>query len=1161
MKRLVPLAVFVFVGVMGGAGFAGPPVTHPISTAPRRGDGPTPRQGAGGFGSYGDEPPLPISKAQEGADGGALYSRDVNRFLCVAGEESGKTWLGTLLGIKCVDKAAGVVRHYGPREGLPGGRVAAIAAEGNEAWCIVERRPGDGPVNASKGVVFHLCAFQPEKNRWTTLRDVAGASPQTPVSYDGNHLTHPARPQARVGKLLVVFTIGGEGAAQEIAAYVWDRRKARLETIPWETGLRADNAALSVWFADFEANEAGLWLGTNAGLLRYDMTGNGAGAWRRELPNQAVTLGAMAKDGSVWAVTTPRSSQAGQQFTPDSWKLYRIKTQGSADVQDRTPPPLKSEFRTPEGATVFLDAERARENVFPLAITAEKDGTLWLTQARSGGSDFTSGPHDAWRRRDAQTGMWTRYAMVAPAQPFSFGQATALQEMTPSGEVRENVSLSVIADAALRPLALHREGFSASDVYYVIDRGGHPVDGGSPEDGRAGFYVRRRFPAWLCAEDAPAETRSPGANVPNGRGGLGPTPDPAGPDGKVWVMDMAGTSLLNLPDAAIPASLREARLRGYFTTPSPEIAETPTIRRYSPPAGQKVFLRPDVGGLVAADQGGDILFMVTQNSSLFSLETRSGIFRRLAVPREGVLLSRYNPPLASEEGYLLLSSPNSSDPSVLRYDVKTDSFRIALTPSFGSRAVGVAPNGGMWLAQNDGRLVFQPPDGADAPPVPLQNTGNAVTFSATGFLGWMRLNDGTLEGYDVERRRATPPLKLTVPDPSSPLRLIADSAGGAFVANGDGVGAAYHYDRERNVWEIAAPPLPALSPLDNSSLHFGPVLAQADEGQLWILADARFLYRYDRRTTTWDKGTPLPEVLRGGSSSYNYLGVVSAENGKAIYIGGQGGLWRFDQHGHSWTELTLPVSVPSAARNNGGNEASMATAMGVGSEAIFTLWRHNSGVNFAARLDRKTAEWTFYEETKGFPERDTGMRLIAAGAGAWLIHGTGTYFFDAGANRWRLMFAPGEVGPSQSGERIPPAALPALRPEKARIADIIADPATGDWLVLTNPEPSAKESVPLLFRFDRNGLLKGRSAAPGSDNPYRAPLGYSLLRDRETVLVASSVGVFRVPAGIEGAIWTRVSAPSGLTASFTPTYLRRAANGRGLYVMNEDYVSYWPDEK
>jgi hypothetical protein len=134
------------------------------------------------------EKPTPLSEAARLSDGSVLYSRDVNRILCMAERGTGiqrETWLGTRSGVKCIDRKAGVVRHYTRRDGLPGDTIVALAADRDGVWCLVTgsptREPGGGaPVPPPTA---YICALDAAAGRWNTLRDVPGTSASSPSGY------------------------------------------------------------------------------------------------------------------------------------------------------------------------------------------------------------------------------------------------------------------------------------------------------------------------------------------------------------------------------------------------------------------------------------------------------------------------------------------------------------------------------------------------------------------------------------------------------------------------------------------------------------------------------------------------------------------------------------------------------------------------------------------------------------------------------------------------------------------------------------------------------------------------------------------------------------------------------------------------------------------
>jgi hypothetical protein len=1141
------------------------------------------------------EPSLPLSKVLAEANGSTIYSREVNRSLCAATDsQTQRTWLGNALGLKLVDARANTVFHYGERDGLPQGSVVAIgAAASGEAWCVVEGRPDQDAVQKNPvggTAAFRLCAFRPSDGKWKLLRTItpaanaynrgdAGYSGGYP--YEGNRefLQQAGRPRIAVGPDSVIFTIGMMGASDEAAAYRWDRRTKSLEPLPWDAGLRADNRSLFSTFVATDARDGGLWLGTNAGLLyRAGTRGKTADAsWTRVLPDQIIGEGAAAvRDGGVWVVTMPRPTNESPYGSPaqnQAWKLFRVAGATAGQVREETPPapPDETANGVPTMPRPFPPAGPNRS--VPVAVTTDERGALWLTQMGTGSRDmgFGRGALDAWWQRDAGASAWARFEMRAPGGPgFGMLQSPVLHQTTASGEQHNSVSQSLLPDAAVRPLALSPR--NTIRYGYAVASGGYTV-GGTPEDARTVYWLRRRFPAWICPDDLKDTPGDPLVLDPARRASASPYglhPDPYGAEGMVWLMDRMGTTLLQGPRTALPEEIVRSRSRGYYqASPGDDPLTNPKIEKYPLPAGSTIQVRPSVDAMAAGATG---LFLAIQSRDLYAFNSKDGTFTRVPLPRSGMFPTRYNPPVAGRDGEVILSSPNSSESQVVSFRPKEGSFRTLTDPGTNRRVFAVAPNGGLWIVGNPSPVLFQPPGAAEATPLPVTGTeprrGTPLAAAATGYIGWYSSDGNTLFGYDIERRRATPTIDVRKQQgyDSRQLKVVTDGRGGAYVASENGTASVYHYDREKNAWEIAAPPLPAIAPTPNdSSIHLAPVLVAGGDREFWVLADARYLIRYDRRKKAWGAPVPLPQPLRGGSSSDSDQSVAVAEGGNAFYIAGRGGLWRYGPRENRWTEKTMTVKIPAPEQNTGmASNGARLTALAFTPESVFTVWNlNNGGANFAARLDRRTKKWSLYDESRGFPERNMGMRLVGtgSGSGAWLIQGSETYFFDAKADLWRLAFgSPSDRAP-QIGERIPPAALAKGRVTQAddtgdyRVADIVSDPGTGDSFVLATPQTYTPESRSVVFRCDGTGRIIARAAAP-TPLSQLGPTGYSLLADQGGVLIASSKGVYRA-FGAASAAWSPVAPPDGFTLPATVTRLQRGKDDRGLYVMNNDTVAYW----
>lgn len=1167
---------------------------HPISSAPRAGDGATvdPRQGF-----YGSriEPPLPISKVMASVAGSTLYSREVNRSLCAATDRrTQKTWLGNALGLKLVDARAGMVLHYGEQDGLPAGRVVAVGADDTgAAWCIVESRipPPTAPPSEGDRTLgatgFRFCAFEPNCGTWTVLRTVTPTSNPYNSSgtyYDGSYqsgdnrevLAQAGRPQVAVDSDRVTFTVGIAGASDDAAAYQLDRKTRIVRTVAWDEGLRADNRLLFATFVVSDPVKGGVWLGSNAGLLFRPTSSNDPDApWSRQLADQVIVEGtAAATRGGVWVVTAPRQNN-DRQYRPSgsgarsAWKLFRVGGTGHSDVTEETPPlpaPNTSNGRTINGRSFPGPVSNVS---LPVAVIVEDDGAVWLTQrsmaAQSMG--YPQSGFEAWWRRDAGAPAWTRYEMRSQNDPtFSMGVPPTLYETLPSGETHGNVSMTQLSDAAVRPLTL------------ALLR----TDGGRQEETRVAYWLRRRFPSWICPDDV-AEKLGDGVVDPLRRTSTayGIFDDPYGAAGMGWLMDKQGTTLLHMQRSAIPEDLLRARTLGYYQSSASDAAVTdPKIEKYPIPVGQTVKVRPNIDAMVSA---GKNLYLAIQSRDLVAFNPAEGKFTPIPLRISGIYPSRYNPPVGVSDGGVIVSTPNSSESQVLKFQTADGGFRVLATPPNGSRVFGIAPNGGFFILTRDKRILFQLKEVATPIPLPAESpiTGNVTPpgVAATDYIVWYYKDDGSVAGYDIERQRAVPTLSMRRQNGygNQYLRIVGDGHGGAFIASENEAASVYHYDRERNVWEAATPPLlPVTAEPKDSFIHLPPVIVSGNSSEIWLLADARYLIRYDRRRKSWGVPVSVPLAIRGGNSSDNDQSVTTAEEGKSIYVAGHGGLWCYGVKENRWTEKRMPVAIPGRDSTLGINaESAQLTALALSPTSVWTIWNlNNGGPSFAARLDRTTKQWSVYDELKGFPERNIGMRLIAGtkGSGAWLIQNNETYFFDAGRDVWRLAFGRPSERPSQVGEQVPDVAVAQGKAAQSegmgnvRVADIVIDPKTGDYFVLANRDTysqnnlqdAAQPSPPssMVLRCDPNGRIIARSESPSGAAAYTT--GYSLLADNGPVLIASSRGVYRA-FGAGSGDWTQVAPPSGLSVPTMVTRLYREAQGKGLYVINNDTVAFWEE--
>jgi hypothetical protein len=95
----------------------------------------------------------------------SFYSADANVIRGYALAPDMSTWLATDGGVKKISQTGGLDRLYTMCDGLPSNRIRAIAADGDDVWCIAYS-------DASYDSKCCFCHLGPADSKWQTLRTV-----------------------------------------------------------------------------------------------------------------------------------------------------------------------------------------------------------------------------------------------------------------------------------------------------------------------------------------------------------------------------------------------------------------------------------------------------------------------------------------------------------------------------------------------------------------------------------------------------------------------------------------------------------------------------------------------------------------------------------------------------------------------------------------------------------------------------------------------------------------------------------------------------------------------------------------------------------------------------------------------------------------------------
>ena len=234
-------------------------------------------------------------------------SEDVNTFVCSL-ETPEVTWLGTLCGVKRLDKRSKTVRHYTALDGLPSNHTLSLGACDGEIYCTT-RSEYPPSLDNSKYDRFNvrLCLkvsrFDSKLERWETVAQNEIASPQF-VNVIENRMN-----------LTVSLDFNGELSAL-VTPLEGGETKKFVYSIP---GVKKNHIS----YAHSDSN--GLWAGTDIGLFHYDFKSK---HWNRLLTNLLVGAGCSDEDGSLWLTTKKsepfKTDDRGNETSVFHWDITHV---------------------------------------------------------------------------------------------------------------------------------------------------------------------------------------------------------------------------------------------------------------------------------------------------------------------------------------------------------------------------------------------------------------------------------------------------------------------------------------------------------------------------------------------------------------------------------------------------------------------------------------------------------------------------------------------------------------------------------------------------------------------------------------------------------------------------------------------------------------------
>lgn len=811
-------------------------------------------------------------------------------------------------------------------------------------------------------------------------------------------------------------------------------------------------------------------------------------------------------DASVWDRLSPFGISGGvaSKNGDTLWLAGLLRASGSSRETLRL---LRLRPATNGAPDVFAAPEQQRglADVFgPLALTLDAAGGVWLLT----GTGSWNTPVPSFHRFDPRTGGWrwnVGQDLDARGRPLPRISA-ADGERLPNAVLR----LAVVAGAGLAP-----------DV------------------------VARRLPGWICSEanNLPGAVRSAvDAATPGAKTAAPVWREPAGgrSSGGAWTVAAGGGAL-------------ERRTKGQeerVALPDRPIAVTPPVQ--------------------AMALAGDFLFTRQENTLRgYHLPSRTWTVV-FDLPKNDPQTSYFEDALVGDAQSLWIRH----GANVLRYDTAT---RALVSVHRGERSETLTPRP-LILPDAAGKRVLLLPRGAGlypAPPLPNAQAGEeslSAPAALAGGLLWSHgqswdTNDSAgytqIAGYDPKTGAPrSAPLRFRFraarvsfcADEQNDVYVLPGSWNGAPPPTGGEESSIRRYDARENRWSVVAPAPPA----DRAGLpdpFFQYALVSVNKERIWVASKNRpRLWEYDRSAGRWQAHAAPASGRFIGSGETTVL-----QSGAAFFLGGPGGLWRFDLGTQTWARL--PVTG-SAAR-----DLRIIHVAG-DAQAVWTLCasRAPSGQVFAARWDRRTRAWTLWDTASGFPERGFPHRLTPAGDGsAWVIAGgygdpsAGAYRFDPATGRWQR----------------PTDALLAGVAEKNDLfvhVDDIGVNAAGVWLLASAAWTTARAEranyrlplpprIPGLARYDR---------ASGTWEPIETPPGAGklLLVEPGALYVAGTNGLFRLDSARAEpprtarprAAWRALQAPAGFPTPALLVWNRLLRSDPGaLYLADRDTVLCYRD--
>jgi hypothetical protein len=921
---------------------------------------------------------LPLTLVGE-RDGRRIYTRLVNEVTChhFAGNSNGSIeWVGTGYGIKRIDKKRGEVRLYTPEDGLPGAHIWRIVGDTKEAFALVWQPNG--------GLAF--CRLNTKTDTWETVYSLT--PPPSPNGYNYNNYGEmpQGRAQLVLHKEIVVFTWGtavmeGNNSEETALYYVYERRTKKLNPMPWDAGIKADQSKLQVYFSHIHADK--LWLGTSIGLMEMPLKAEKSPAkrpaWRRVLPEYAVLNGA-ASDKTLFLKLVFRKSPQQSKLVRFDWETETIKDLPTVSQNLMPMSPSEYEIWNVEKDTLYCVWPKAYNNHnfrgrfgdnanIASCLKLLPDGKEWVALGVDGKTLPKINPPN-----DIPTFNYNFF----PSAPIDIASENDLSDTI------------------------------AANMLYAPE---NPVDSGSYSNYPARMsWFYERFSRWLSPNTSDEEITTlyeyPQYAVNSQRRQYfmpNTLPDPLDPT-FVWLAEQG--EFVYIPRSELPPKQRISNQPGFLPSSQqwmmPPVTSKKAERFAIANAGARHYIS---ARFILPMSSGTTLVGASNNPTLALVdghEVTPVLFPDRQFPGESNILNTF---VAGPKGHAFVW--DFPEETLRRWDESSKTF---LPTTIAARTNGQwlgATRASLWRREGDKGPEYLSINNAgksqgdwQVAPIPFDD-GKSPTRPqylriACDVLWYRRYDDHglyTIFGWDDITKRAIATMSIEASDNFS-ITYGHDEK--IYLLSGRQKGMLHCYDRKANAWSLIGE-VPKAPNETNLSSFEGRMLIGVSNA-IWILTP-KHLLRLDQSTKQWSWSSHTLPIYTLGDNSL----IIQHNQRGIVWIGQDNGLWRFDPMTEKITETTRPVQI----------QQEMYGSIDVVQVTPDAVWAKKGML--LARLDRATKKASWYGLESG-ANRNENMSVCVAGGELILfdrVYNTAPFYFVREKNRFEPLLKETEKDPSK----------------------------------------------------------------------------------------------------------------------------------------------------